>query len=119
MARSAVTVAKLTTNGYNSQVAITKDAIDATNDHSIDLSGVKDGNLAIFIETTNTVAATFTLKAGAFDSASIGDKTITTGSAALNVIQIESGRFKDADELLLIDVVSTGVTGNIYAVELN
>lgn len=117
MARSAVTVASL--SAYNSESAITKDAIDATNDHSIDVSGVKDGNLLIFIETTNTVAATFTFKAGDFSDNSIGDYTITTGSAATNVIQLESSRFKDSDELILIDVVSTGVTGNIYAVEGN
>jgi hypothetical protein len=115
MPRSAVTVATLT--AYNDKVAITKDAIDIANDHSISVDGVRDGNLTIFIETTNAVAATFTFKAGDFSGASVGDYVVSTSSAATNVIQLESARFKDSDNLILIDIVSTGVTGNIYAVE--
>ena len=117
MARSAVTVASLT--AYNSEGTVTKDAIDATNNHSIDVSGVKDGNLLVFIETTNTEAGTFEIKAGDFSGAGVGDVTITTGSALTQVIQLESSRFKDEDELILIDVTGASVTGNIYAVEGN
>jgi hypothetical protein len=112
MARSAVTVATCSLNGA---VAITKDAIDATNDHSIDVSGVKDQNLRIFIETTSTDATTFEVKAGDFSLASVGDLSVSTAAAATNVIQIESARFKDNDELILIDVTGSA-TGNIYAI---
>lgn len=116
MARSAVTVCSLTT--WNSEATITKDAIDISNDHSIDVSNVKDKNLTVFIETTSSAAAVFTIKAGDFSSASQGDKTISTSSSATVVIQLETARFKDSDGLILIDIESTaGVTGNIYAVE--
>lgn len=117
MPRSAITVATL--SAYNSEGTVTKDAIDATNDHEIDVSGVKDGNLLIFIETTNTEAGTFEIKAGDFSGASVGDVSITTGSALTQVIQVESARFKDSDEKILIDVTGASVTGNIYAVEGN
>ena len=113
MARSAVTIQKLT--AFNAEATVTKDAIDATNDHSIDVSAVQDNKLLVFIETTNTVAATFAIKAGDFSAKDVGDVSITTGSALTQVIALESARFKDTDGLILIDVTSTGVTGNIYA----
>jgi hypothetical protein len=114
MARSAVTVATASLNG---SATITKDAIDITNDHSIDVSDIKDQNLRIFIETTSTAAAIFSVKAGDFSGASVGDLDISTADSATRVVQIESARFKDSDELVLIDIASTaGVTGNIYAI---
>jgi len=114
MARSAVTIASCT---LNASTAITKDAIDIANDHEIDISSVKDEKLAIFIETLDTKAATFTIKAGTGPQSSLGDLTVTTGAAGLKVLDLESARFKDADGLILIDVVSTaGATGNIYAI---
>jgi hypothetical protein len=113
MARSPITVTNLT--AYNSESAITKDAIDATNEHSIDVSSLDDGKLAIYIETTSTDAMTFEIKAGDFSDASLGDITISTAAVALNVIQVESARVKDSDGLILIDVTGTG-TGNIFAV---
>jgi hypothetical protein len=114
MARSAVTIAQAT---LNSAVAITKDAFDIANDHEIDIKSFKDSKLALFIETLDTKAATFTVKAGNGPQSSLGDLTITTGAAGLRVIDIESARFKGSDGLVLIDIVSTaGATGNIYAI---
>lgn len=114
MARSAITVLSLA--DFNSEGTVTKDAIDATNDHSIDVSAVKDQTLTVYIETTNTVAATFAIKAGDYSAASQGDLSITTGSAILQGVKLETARFKDNDGLILIDVTSTGVTGNLFAV---
>ena len=118
MARSAITIADLTANGYNSEVEITKDAIDATNDHSISVAGIDDGKLTIYIETATTASTQFDIKAGDYSDASIGDLSFTTTTATTNVVQVESARFKDNDELILIDVTGSA-TGNIYAVLSN
>jgi hypothetical protein len=114
MARSAITVCELAS--WNTKKAITKDAIDATNEHSIDVSDMDDGKLSLFIETTSTDAMSFAVKAGDFSDLSLGDLTITSAAAQTQVVQLESARFKDEDELILIDVTGTG-TGNIYAVK--
>jgi hypothetical protein len=114
MARSAVTIAQAV---LNTGVAITKDAFDIANDHSIDINDYKDSKLAIFIETLDTEPATFTVKAGTGPQSSLGDLTIATNAAGLRVLDVESARFKDDDGLILIDIVSTdGATGNIYAI---
>ena len=114
MARSEVTVASA---ALNAGTAITKDAIDITNDHSIDVSGVKNDRLRVFIETTSTAAAVFSIKSGDFSGASVGDLDISTAAAGTQVVELETARFKDSDELVLIDIASTaGVTGNIYAI---
>ena len=115
MARSAVTVQSL--SAYNSAAVVTKDALDATNEHSIDVEDVKTSNLAIFIETSTTDALTVAIKAGDFSDNGIGDVTVTSAAAQTQVIVLESARVKDSDELILIDVTGTGA-GYIYAVEL-
>lgn len=115
MPRSEVTVKSL--SAYNSASAVTKDAFDATNNHSIDVENVKTSNLAVFIETSTTDAMTFAVKAGDFSNNGQGDLSITSASAQTQTVVLESSRFKDSDELILIDVTGTG-TGYIYAVEL-
>jgi hypothetical protein len=115
MARSAVTVQSL--SAYNTKGTVTKDAFDASNDHSIDVENVKTSNLAVFVEWTNTAAMSVVFKGGDFSDNGIGDLTLTGGSAKTEVVVLESARFKDEDELILIDLTGTG-TGNIYAVEL-
>ena len=115
MARSAIT--PVTLSDFNSEGTITKDAFDATNDHSLDVSSIKDNNLVIFIETTNTVAVTIDIKAGDFSSSTLGDVQIVSGAIALQAISIETARFKDNDGLILIDVTGTGA-GNLYAAVL-
>jgi len=116
MARSAITVQSL--SAYNSEGTVTKDAFDITNDHSIDVSSVEDNKLILFIETSDTKAATFSIKAGDYSDSSLGDLDITTGSAITQAVCLETSRFKDSDGLILIDIASTaGATGNLYAVE--
>ena len=114
MARSAVTVASAS---INAATAITKDAFDISNGHSIDVENVKDERLRVFIETSDTNAAVFSIKAGDFSGNGVGDLTLSTAAAATNVFELETARFKDSDELILIDIASTaGATGNIYAI---
>jgi len=115
MARSEITVQSL--SAYNTAGTVTKDAIDITNNHSIDVENVKTSNLAVFIETSTTDAMTFAIKAGDFTDNGIGDLSVTSAAAQTQVVVLESSRFKDSDELILIDATGTG-TGNIYAVEL-
>ncbi len=114
MARSAVTVISAV---RNAGTAITKDAFDIANDHSIDVSEVNCQTLAVFIETLDTKAATFAVKAGDGQAKGIGDLSITTGAAGLQVLTLDAARFKGDDGLILIDITSAaGATGNIYAV---
>ena len=116
MARSAVTIASPSRN--SSATTITKDAFDIANGHSIDISSVQDEDLTIFIETSDTTAATFTVNAGNGILSNQGDLTATTGAAQTIALDLESARFKDADGLITIDINSTGgATGNIYAVK--
>lgn len=116
MARSAVTVSSA--SAYNTAADITKDAIDATNDHSISVSTVKTSQLAIFVETSTTIAITVAVKAGDYSDTGIGDLTMTAAAAKTQWVVVEGSRFKDSDDLILIDVTTTGATGYIYAVEL-
>lgn len=118
MARSAVTVANLL--AFNTAYDITGDAIDLTNDHSIDISSIKDDNFIVMIENTSAETGTITFKGGDFYSESgQGDLEVALGNSEVKVISLESARFKDSSGLLLIDMASTGaLTGNIYAAEL-
>ena len=112
MARSAITVTEL--SAYNSSADITKDAIDLTNNHSIDVSGLSDERIQIYLETT-TAPVDFVFKAGDYEDGVLGDLTVSATGAGTKVIEIETSRFKDSDELVLIDASSTGSgAGNIY-----
>jgi len=116
MARSAITVQSL--SAFNTAGDITKDAVDITNNHSIDVENVKTSNLAIFIESTTTDPMTYAIKAGDFSDNGIGDLAVTSVAAKTQVVVVESARFKDNDELILIDATGTGALAVIYAVEL-
>jgi hypothetical protein len=116
MARSAVTVATMA--AYQTTASITKDAYDIANDHEIDVSSIEDNKLVLFIEASDTKAATIEVKAGDYADASIGDLTITTAATGTTCVSLETARFKDSDGKILIDITSAaGATGNIYAVE--
>lgn len=113
MARSAVTVTEI--DGYNSANTITKDAIDTSNNHSIDVDGLSDERIQIYFDVT-TAPVTFSIAGGDYEDADIGALTITSTSAEVNVVQLETSRFKDEDGLILIDASTTGSgAGTIYA----
>lgn len=117
MARSAVTVADIVK--FNTAYDITPDAIDLAQDHSIDISDIKSDLFQVLIENTSTLAGTATFVAGVGTEASKGDLVVAVGDSAIQVIALESARFKDADGLLKIDMASTGsLTGRIFASEL-
>lgn len=116
MARSAVTVQSLT--AFNTLGAVTSDDFDTANGNSIDVSDVKSSNLLILVTYTDTDDAELTIKAGDFSDAAIGDLTIARPVAAgTQALVIESARFKDEDELILIDGDDTGAC-SIEAIEL-
>ena len=113
MARSAVTVTKI--DGYNSSNTITKDAMDATNNHSIDVDGLSDERMQIYFDVT-TAPVTIEIKSGDYEDGALGDLTITSSGVEVNVVEIETSRFKDEDGLILIDMSTTGSgAGTIYA----
>ena len=116
MARSAVTVQSLT--AYNTVGTVTKDAVDIVNNHSIDVENVKGSNLLIFIESSTTDPMTWAVKAGDFSDHGIGDLAITSVTALTQAFVVETARFKDSDELILIDATGTDAAATIFAVEL-
>ena len=116
MARSEVSVQSL--SAYNTVGAVTKDTVDITNNHFIDVEDVKTSNLLIFIESTTTDPMTWAVKAGDFSDNGIGDLAITSTTATTQAFVVESARFKDSDEYILIDATGTNAAAKIYAVEL-
>lgn len=105
MARSEISVASA---GLNSAGAVTADAVDTTENHFIDVEDVKDQNLIVRLYGGSGDGFTATFKAGDFSDASIGDLEVEVAAAATKVISLESARFKDSDEYILIDASSTG-----------
>lgn len=105
MARSAVTVA---TAAYNSGVAVTADAVDVSNEHSIDVSTVNTEKLGIRLYGGSAAGFTATFKAGDYADAAIGDLDVKVTALAQKIVVLESARFKDSDKLILIDAASTG-----------
>ena len=75
-------------------------------------------NLLIFIESSTTDPMTWAVKAGDFSDSGIGDLAITSVTALTQVFVVETARFKDNDELILIDATGTDAAATIFAVEL-
>lgn len=107
MARSAITLATATRNGTGTDV--TADAVDISNEHSLDVSGYKGDRIVLRFYGGSAAGFTPTIKAGDFSGSSIGDLVCAkvTGGAT-HVVSFETARFKDSDELILIDAASTG-----------
>ena len=106
MARSEVTIASLT--AYNTEGAVTADAVDVSNEHFIDITGKKDEKLLIRFYGGSGDGFTATIKAGDYPAGAIGDLTVAVAASAIKIICLESARFKDSDEYILIDAASTG-----------
>jgi hypothetical protein len=106
MARSEVTIAKLT--AYQTAGAVTSDAVDVSNEHFIDISGVKDEKLLIRLYGGSGAGFTATFKAGDFPAGAVGDLSVKVAATEVKIIALESSRFKDSDEYILIDAASTG-----------
>lgn len=106
MARSEVSVCSLT--AYQTAGTVTADAVDVSNEHFINISGYKDEKLLIRLYGGTGAGFTATFKAGDYPSGGIGDLDVAVAANAIKTICIESARFKDDDEYILIDAASTG-----------
>lgn len=119
MARSAVTLAAL---ARNDDTNITKDAMDVSNDHVIDIAGYQGEKVMILIETSTsatTTSGTVTVKAGDYSDKSIGDLVISVDPDDVKGVVIETSRFKQDDNTILIDLATTtSLAGYISAVAL-
>lgn len=118
MARSTVTLAALARNDNKN---ITKVAMDVSNDHVIDISGYQGEKVMILIETstTTTTSGTVTVKAGDYSDKSIGDLVIPVTKSNVKGVVLETSRFKQDDNTILIDLATTtALAGFISAVAL-
>lgn len=105
MARSEITLAAA---GFQSAGAVTADAVDVSNEHFLDVTGHKVEKIAFRLYGGTGAGFTATFKAGDFSSAGIGDLSVAVTAGAIKVLALESARFKDSDEYILIDAASTG-----------
>lgn len=119
MARSAVTLAALARNDDKN---ITKAAMDVTNDHVINIAGYQGEKVMILIETSTsatTTNGTVTVKAGDYSDKSIGDLAIPVTYSNVKGVVLETSRFKQDDNTILIDLATTSkLAGYISAVAL-
>ena len=60
------------------------------------------------INRTQAIGFTAAFKAGDYPAGSIGDLSVAVAASAIKVICLESARFKDDDEYILIDATTTG-----------
>lgn len=106
MARSEVSVASLT--AYQTAGTVTADAVDTTNNHYIDVTNKRDERLLVRLYGGTGAGFTAAFKAGDYPAGGIGDLSVAVAANAIKVICLESARFKDDDEYILIDASSTG-----------
>lgn len=105
MARSEVAIGEA---GLNSAGTVTADAVDVSNDHFIDLDGIKDERLLIRLYGGTGDGFTATFAAGVGSLSTLGSLEVAVATGVTKVLAIESARFKDADEYLLIGATTTG-----------
>lgn len=90
-------------------------AIVAANDHKIAFE--KQDKLLIVLNNTYAGAKDFTIKAGAFNAAGLGDLVVAMAQDDVRYLTVSSDRFKQSDGNVLINVAS-GTTGFIGAFTL-
>lgn len=115
MARSKITIAN-NRSAVTDLVAITKDAMDKTNDHYLDLNGYNYDTLVLGIDNNTTEVVAITIKAGdSFEQRVLGDYSDTIAASKNYVMKLETSRYKDDDGYILIDIASTGtITSNYF-----
>ena len=91
--------------------AVTADDVDSSNGNFLDISDMKDDRLAIRIYGGSGDDWQCTFKAGDLSDSSIGDLEVDIASTEIKVITLESARFKDTDEYILIDAATTATSG--------
>jgi hypothetical protein len=103
----------------NTTKTLTRTAISTANNHSLDLQGVKDEKITLFLEHTNSDDVTITIKAGAGVLSDNGDLVFKSEAAGIHAWDLESARFKGRDGKVNIDLAAASgdtPTGNIFTV---
>jgi hypothetical protein len=115
---SRVTITK-TSASLNSGSAVTEvdlSTIVGTTGASM-VCGI-DESIVVYAENTNATSRVLTVKAGAFNSAGIGDLEVTLAQNAPQIIgPLEGSRFAQEDGKIYLDC-ATGATGVIAALDL-
>jgi hypothetical protein len=118
MARTAVTITDLTSNGTINLPTGT--SADPTNGHSVAGAFTK-GKLLLYVDHTTVSGKTLTLKAGSNPPASLGSKgdvSITlTASTKQFIGPLEAAQFAQSDGSLNFDLAAS-TTGTIYAIRM-
>lgn len=117
MARTAVTISKLSANSSITTPAGT--TLDPTNGHVI--SGARFRKLMIRITNTNGTNRVATIKAGAYppaESAGLGDLAVTVPATTGDVLigPLESARFAQANGDIYVDL-GASIAGIIAAIQ--
>lgn len=123
MARTNVPIVALAANTHNLEGAGV--ALDATNNHVIDCSGVKSGKLLVRIKNTFAGSKAATVKAAAVSPPAfrknLGDLVVTLASQNdTTTLILESSRFVGqaaGDQKINIDLAAS-MTGTIWAFQL-
>jgi len=106
MARSLIADTELT--AYQTTGTVTADAVNVSDNHYLDVTGIKDEKLLFRLYGGTGAGFTATFKAGDFPAGAVGDLDVAVAASAIKVICLESARFKDDDEYILIDCATTG-----------
>lgn len=116
MAVTTVTVTALTKNTASADLSVADmTAIVAANTHAIAFG--KEDKLVIVLNNSYAGEKVFTIAAGDFQGAGVGDLEITMAQNDVKYIVVSSNRFKDSDGNVVISVAS-GTTGYIGALSL-
>jgi len=106
MAISEITTAELT--AYNTEGTVTADAIDTSDGNYVDISGLKDEKLLIRFYGGTGAGFTAVVASGDYPASGIGDLTVVVAAGVIKVVCLESARFKDDDEYIIMSASSTG-----------
>ena len=118
MARSEITLKQTSVDAF---VSATADAIDATNNHSLDLDGVPARKVLLEVWHTTASEKELTVKAGDNPPAvatGLGDEVVACAAGdstpTFYVLPLDSSRFIQDDGTILIDI-EAAMTGFIRA----
>jgi hypothetical protein len=104
-------------NGYNAAQTVTGTAL--SDGLEIDASTFKDERTVLVFDVTTTDAgATMTIAAGAYEDATLGSIEVPV-TVGIHVVVLETARFKNADNNVVIDIDSIGsLAGTVLPLQL-
>lgn len=105
---------------FNSGVEVAAANVVATADageYEIDINDAQAQKLLIVLTAASNDGLKYTLTAGAFSDASLGDLEITVADGETFCTVLESARFKQSDGMIYIDADNVGAaaTGTVTA----